>query len=94
MRLGVAVKFHPADDGNEGRTHIRRAVLVDGIDNGIHANFGQGARLPGCRIPVHVEHQAREDVVSRHSILNDHLPDLWHRQRRWPRGIRARQNAV
>ncbi len=94
MKPGLAAELDPVDDRRRGTAGVHRAPFAHRIGKRLHADLGQHAGPAGGGLAVHVEHDARGHVVGGNPVLDDHPPDLRHRQIGRSRRIRPRQHAV
>ena len=92
MQPGFAVELHPPHDGLRRRAGIHRAALADRIGESVEPGPGQDTGTAGGGLAVHVEHDAGGDVIGRDPVLDDHLPDLGHRQVGGTRRVGPRQH--
>ena len=66
------------------RLVVHRRTLTLGINEGIKPHLGQHARTLGSRLAMHVEQNARRDIIGRNLVIGDHLPDQRRLGARWP----------
>ena len=92
MQPGLAVELHPPDDRLRRRAGIHRAALADRVGESVEPGPGQDTGTAGGGLAVHVEHDAGGDVIGRDPVLDDHLPDLGHRQVGRARRVGPRQH--
>ena len=71
----IAGEGNARDDGFGGGAPVHGAAFPLGIDKGIEPDLGDDAGPLGRGLSVHVEKDARGDVVSRNCIAGDHPPD-------------------
>ena len=81
-----AVEGFPPHDRFGARGVVHGAAVLFGIDECVHADLGQDARALAGAFAQHVEHDTGRDIVGRHLVLDDHLPD-----QRWIRFRGARR---
>ena len=89
----LAGKRDPADNRLGRRLCVHCAAFARGIDERVHPDLGQHARPLGRRLAVHVEENARRDVIGRDRVAADHFPDRRRLGGGWTGRIGARQNA-
>ena len=92
MQPGVAIEFAPEHDRIGRGAFIHRAAFADRIDEGFQPHLRQHAGTSRARIAVHVEQDARGNVIGRHPVFDHHPPDFRHRQRGRPRRIGPRDH--
>ena len=72
---------------------VHGTALLVGVDEGAHAHLRQHAGAARGRVAVHVEQDAARDVVGLDLVVDDHLPDGRHGQRRRAARVRAGEHA-
>ena len=75
--------------GRAAARGVHRAAFADRVGEGVEPDLGEDPGPARGHVAVHVEEDARGDVVGGDAVLDEHPPDLGHRQRRGPAGVGA-----